>query len=76
MDIKNIVIVGLNAAGLGAAISARRTNPNANITLVDKEKYTAYSRCGIPFVISGEVAKFEDLIDFPRSFYEQMNFNL
>ncbi|MHA1409991.1 MAG: FAD-dependent oxidoreductase [Candidatus Odinarchaeia archaeon] len=71
-----IIIIGLNSAGIGAAIGARKTNYDVEITVYEKEKYTAYSRCGIPFVISGEVKSFDDLVDFPDDYYNQMAINI
>jgi len=73
---RNIVIIGANAAGVHAANAARKTDPKAEITLVDKESYPAYSRCGIPYVLSGEIPSFEDLTAFPPSHYRMMKFDL
>ncbi|MEM2109548.1 MAG: FAD-dependent oxidoreductase [Candidatus Odinarchaeota archaeon] len=66
-----IIIVGFNAAGLSAAVNARKTNLDAEIVVYEKEKYPAYSRCGIPFVISGEVKSFQDLVEYPDDFYKK-----
>ena len=73
---RNIVIIGANAAGVHAANAARKTDPKAEITLVDKESYPAYSRCGIPYVLAGEIPGFEDLTAFPPAHYRMMKFNL
>lgn len=73
---RKIVIVGANAAGINATNAARKTDPTADITLVTKEKYPAYSRCGIPYVLSHEIPKFEDLIVFPPSHYRMMKIDL
>ncbi|WEU40849.1 MAG: FAD-dependent oxidoreductase [Candidatus Odinarchaeum yellowstonii] len=66
-----VIIVGFNAAGLSAAVNARKTNLDAEIVVYEKEKYLPYSRCGIPFVISGEVKSFQDLIEYPKDFYDK-----
>lgn len=71
-----IVIIGANAAGVHAANAARKTDPKAEITLVDKEAYPAYSRCGIPYVLAGEIPSFNDLSAFPPSHYRMMKLNL
>jgi NADH oxidase (H2O2-forming) len=73
---KKIVIIGANAAGVHAANAARKTDPKAEITLIDKEPYPAYSRCGIPYVLGGEIPSFDDLIAFPPSHYRMMKFDL
>jgi len=66
-----IIIVGFNAAGLSAAVNARKTNLDAEIVVYEKEKYPAYSRCGIPFVIGGDVKSFQDLVEYPNDFYKK-----
>jgi NADH oxidase (H2O2-forming) len=73
---RKIVIIGANAAGVHAANAARKTDPKAEITLIDKEPYPAYSRCGIPYVLGGEIPSFDDLIAFPPSHYRMMKFDL
>jgi NADH oxidase (H2O2-forming) len=73
---RKIVIIGAHAAGVDAASAARKTDRTAEITLITKEKYTGYSRCGLPFVIGGHIPSFNDLIVFPPSFYQMMKLNL
>lgn len=71
-----IIIVGFNAAGLSAALSARKTNLDAEIVVYDREKYPPYSRCGLPFVIGGDVKSFQDLIEYSDDFYRQNNISV
>ena len=73
---RRIIIVGANAAGINAASAARKTDREAEITLIERGKYPAYSRCGLPFVLSGEIPSFEDLIIFPPSYYKMMKLDL
>ncbi len=73
---KKIVIIGANAAGVHAANAARKTDQTAEITLIDREPHPAYSRCGIPYVLAGEIPRFEDLTAFPPSHYRIMKFDL
>lgn len=73
---RKIVIIGANAAGVHAANAARKTDPKAQITLIDKEPYPAYSRCGIPYVLAGEIPSLDDLTAFPPSHYRMMKFDL
>jgi NADH oxidase (H2O2-forming) len=70
------VIIGANAAGVHAANAARKTDPKAEIVLIDKEAYSAYSRCGIPYVLAGEIPSFEVLTAFPPGHYRMMKFKL
>jgi NADH oxidase (H2O2-forming) len=73
---RKIVIVGANAAGVDAAVAARKTDREAEITLLTKDGVGAYSRCGLPFVLGGHISSFENLIVYPPSFYQMMKFNL
>ncbi|UBV41474.1 FAD-dependent oxidoreductase [Deinococcus taeanensis] len=57
-----IVIVGGVAAGMSAASRARRLNPDAQIVVFERGETISYGACGLPYVISGEVATFGDLI--------------
>ncbi len=59
---KRIVVIGFGPAGLWSAISARMQDPSAEITVLTDEKYLTYSRCGLPYVIGGEIEAFEHLI--------------
>ena len=59
-----LVIIGANAAGVHAANAARKTDPKADITIIDKEPYPAYSRCGIPYVLGGEIPSLKTLLLF------------
>jgi NADPH-dependent 2,4-dienoyl-CoA reductase/sulfur reductase-like enzyme len=57
----DILIVGGSAAGLTAAISARRFNPEAKITLIRKEK-SVLIPCGIPYIFGTLDSPEDDLI--------------
>jgi NADH oxidase (H2O2-forming) len=73
---KRIVIIGAHAAGVDAASAARKTDRTAEITLITEEKNAGYSRCGLPFVLGGQIPSFNSLIVFPLSFYQMMKLNL
>jgi len=70
------VIIGAHAAGVDAASASRKTDRMAEITLITEEKYAGYSRCGLPFVIGGQIPSFNSLIVFPTAFYKMMKLNL
>ena len=73
---RKIVIIGANAAGSGVASAARKTDREAEITLVEKERYPAYSRCGLPYVIEGKIPSFESLVIYPPQYYNMMKLDL
>jgi NADH oxidase (H2O2-forming) len=73
---KRIVIVGAHAAAVDAASAARKTDRTAEITLLTEEENAGYSRCGLPFVLGGQIPHFEDLIVFSPSFYQMMKLTL
>jgi NADH oxidase (H2O2-forming) len=73
---KNIVIIGAHAGGVDAASAARKTDRTANITLITEEKHPGYSRCGLPFVLGGQIPSFDSLIVFPPAFYQMMKISL
>ena len=73
---RRIVIIGAHAAGVDAAVAARKTDRTAEITLLTTEKRAGYSRCGIPFVLGGHIPRFDDLIVYPQGFYRMMKLDL
>ena len=73
---RRIVIIGANAAGISAAAFARKTDRKAEIILIEKDKYAAYSRCGLPFAIAGEIPSLEKLVLYPPSYYKTMKLDL
>jgi NADH oxidase (H2O2-forming) len=73
---KNIVIVGCGAGGGTAAQFARKTDRKANITIFEKDRYPQYSKCGLPYVISGIIPKVEDLIEFSEEWFRKANIEL
>jgi len=72
----HIVIIGAHAAGLDAGSAARKTDRKSEITLITEEPFAGYSRCGLPFVIGGQIKNFNELIVFPKAFYKMMKLNL
>jgi NADPH-dependent 2,4-dienoyl-CoA reductase/sulfur reductase-like enzyme/rhodanese-related sulfurtransferase len=60
-----IVVIGANAAGAKAAAKAKRMNPNADVTLVDRGNFISYGACGIPYFVSDTVADVKELMSTP-----------
>jgi len=69
-------VVGANAAGVEAASAARKKDRTAEITLLTLEKNAGYSRCGLPFVIGGQIPNFRDLIVYPAAYFQMLKLNL
>lgn len=59
---ERLVVIGGDAAGMGAAAQARRLRPDLDIVALERGVHTSYSACGIPFLVGGEVEHTEDLI--------------
>ncbi len=63
--VEHIAIIGCGAAGATAAMQARKFNRKVEISLYNSEAYSQYSRCGLPYTISGKVKNFDDLVLMP-----------
>ncbi|MEW6065421.1 pyridine nucleotide-disulfide oxidoreductase [Desulforamulus profundi] len=61
MSSKKILIIGGVAAGPKTAARARRLDPDAQITILEKGKYISYAGCGMPFYLSGKIHDFDHL---------------
>lgn len=62
---KRIVIIGGVACGPKAAARARRLDPNALITIIEKGELLSYAGCGIPYFLSGDVKDVKGLMETP-----------
>jgi len=60
-----IVVIGANAAGAKAASKAKRINPKAEVTLIDRGNFISYGACGIPYFVSDTVADVKELMSTP-----------
>ena len=73
---RRIIVIGANAAGVEAASAARKKDRTAEITLISQEKNAGYSRCGLPFVIGGQIPGFKDLTVYPPAYFQMLKLNL
>jgi NADH oxidase (H2O2-forming) len=73
---RRVIVIGANAAGVEAASAARKKDRAAEITLIVQEKNAGYSRCGLPFVIGGQIPSFKDLIVYPPAYFQMLKLNL
>ena len=66
---QKIVIVGAGIAGISAAESARKTNPEAEITLISKESQLPYYRLNLTRYLAGEIDE-NQLPIHPESWFQ------
>ncbi|MFC2102992.1 FAD/NAD(P)-binding oxidoreductase [Bacteroidota bacterium] len=62
MKAHRIIVVGGNAAGPAAAAKAKRMNPSAKVSLFESGNYISTGTCEIPYVLSGDIKSYEDII--------------
>ena len=56
-----IVILGLGTAGFAAMLAAKKTNPKADITVIDDKDFDLLHTCGLPYAIEGKIKDFNQL---------------
>ncbi len=56
-----LVVVGGSDAGVSAALRARELEPATEVTVVVADAFPNFSVCGIPYHVSGEVPRWQDL---------------
>jgi NADPH-dependent 2,4-dienoyl-CoA reductase/sulfur reductase-like enzyme len=59
---ERLVVVGAVAAGTSAAAKAKRTNPDLEVTLLERDEHISYGACGIPYFIAGAIPNQDALI--------------
>ena len=57
----HLVMIGGSDAGISAALRARELDPGADVTVVLEDAYPNFSICGIPYYLSGEVVRWQNL---------------
>ena len=60
-----VIVVGGVACGPKAASRLKRLMPDADITMIDKDKIVSYGACGLPYYVSGEIERIEELMETP-----------
>ncbi|HIH45099.1 MAG TPA: FAD-dependent oxidoreductase [Candidatus Methanoperedenaceae archaeon] len=61
MSQRKIIIIGLGSAGFAAALAAKKTDPKAALTIIEKRGFDMFSPCGLPFAIEGRLS-FDSLL--------------
>ncbi|HEX8503257.1 MAG TPA: FAD-dependent oxidoreductase [Pyrinomonadaceae bacterium] len=62
MGKEGLVIVGGVAAGLAAAMEARRAAPDLPVTVYERTGDIAYGACGLPYVVAGLIPSADALV--------------
>ena len=57
-----LVVIGGDAAGMSAAMQVRRRQPDREIVVLERGRWTSYSACGIPYLVGGVVDDLDDLV--------------
>lgn len=59
---KRMLVIGGDAAGMSAASKARRTDPEAQVVVLERSGVVSFAACGIPYYVGGSIAEADDLI--------------
>ena len=57
-----VVIVGGGAGGISTASNIRKLDKECEIVVLTRDNKVAYSPCAIPYVLSGTIKSFDDII--------------
>ena len=74
--IMKIVIVGGGAGGISTASNIRKIDSNCEITVLTRDNKVAYSPCAIPYVLSGKIASFDDIVMRTPEDYKSKNIDI
>ncbi len=70
-----VIIVGGVAGGASCAARLRRLDEQAEILLVERGPYLSFANCGLPYHISGIIAREQDLL-VANAAYFKANLNI
>ena len=70
----HVVVIGAVALGPKAASRFKRLMPEARVTMIDQAPRISYGGCGIPFYISGEIGRIEELQATPYGIVRDADF--
>jgi NADPH-dependent 2,4-dienoyl-CoA reductase/sulfur reductase-like enzyme len=72
----HLVAVGGSDAGSSAALRAHQVEPEADVTVIAADAFPNFSICGIPYYVSGEVARWQNLAHRTRADLEAAGMGL
>jgi NADPH-dependent 2,4-dienoyl-CoA reductase/sulfur reductase-like enzyme len=68
---EHLVVIGGVAAGLAAAMEARRRAPDLKITVLERTGDASYGACGLPYVVGGRINSLERLVVHPPAYFRE-----
>ena len=68
-----VVIVGGGAGGISTASNIRKLDKDIEITVLTRDNKVAYSPCAIPYVLSGTIESFDDIVMRTPEDYKEKN---
>ncbi len=69
---KNIIVIGGNAAGPAAAAKAKRIDKNANVIMFEASPFISTGSCEMPFILGGKIESYKKVVFFDEeSFYQK-----
>lgn len=71
-----VVIIGSGSGGLPVASALKKQGANYDIAVITRDNDIAYSPCGIPFVLGGEISSFDDLLMQGIEYYTEMGIEI
>lgn len=72
-----LIIIGSGSGGLPIASTVAKYKRNQyNITVITKDPDIAYSPCGIPYVLKGDILSYKDLIMQSKDHYEWLGIKI
>lgn len=74
MSSSKIVVIGGVACGPKAAARARRRDPHADITIIERGELLSYAGCGMPYYIQGEIETVDELMSTPAGAVRDASF--
>ncbi len=72
----HLVVIGGSDAGISAALRARELDPTCDVTVAVADAYPNFSICGIPYYVSGEVPRWQNLAHRTITDLESSGMNL
>ena len=71
-----VVIVGGGAGGISTASRIRKMDKDIEITVLTRDNKVAYSPCAIPYVLSGTIETFDDIVMRTPEDYKNKNIDV
>lgn len=71
-----IVIVGGGAGGISTASNIRKIDKDCEIVVLTRDDKVAYSPCAIPYVLSGTIKSFDDIVMRTPEDYKERNIDI